>query len=233
MKHVIESGTDGGTLTLFDPAALPDTFEEKVQDDFGGCCDALEKEGRLAWISPGGDGSYLLHVYEDEAVPESLAPHLREPIVVEQFQIPSGRLYFTGGEYAFAKDDSQLKKYSHMGGSISVRPGTWRLTIYRTEYPPDLIDELLRSRVGSRAYRVHESIGCLVGIAVLAVLAGLVLFFKLNVATWSVTALPFALAAVALPLFLTRLKTYRETDRKMREIERDYPSIVAVLKTPS
>src|SRR5262245_7710284 len=160
MKHVIDAGTDAASLLLFDPRALPEDFDTATDPDPVGLLERMQGEGRAYWIDTHADGAYVLHTYVDEPVPESLAAHMRNPVVVESFQVPSGRLYFTGSEYAGAAVDAHLSRYPHMGGYLEARPGVYRLTVYETEYPEDLDEDLLRQEVAPGAFRLHQSMGC-------------------------------------------------------------------------
>jgi hypothetical protein len=217
-------------LTLFDPAAIPEDYDRTPIEDLIPLCDKLEQQGRLKLVNTGGDGSFLLHAYEEEQVPENLRPYLQEPIVLEKFQVPTGRVYLTGTEYVFAKDDSRLRKYPGMGGSFPLKPGVWHLTLYRTEYPDDFHDKLFAEKLQDPGYRLWNSMGCFVGAAVLAFVATIVSFFFLRLMPWSVSALPLGLLVVSLPFIVGNSGSFRRIEARKKEIEREYPSIVAVLK---
>src|SRR5262249_8834820 len=152
-----EAGTDAAGVALFDPGALPGDFDLRIQDDPIELLEILQQDGKAFYTETGGDGAYLLHAYVDEPIPPNLQAHLRDPITIERFSIPTGHLYFTGSEYAFRQDDSFLRRYPHMGGSVAVPAGEYRLTIHRTEYPPDHLERLLRNETGTAAYLLHQS----------------------------------------------------------------------------
>ena len=230
MRHLVEAGTDAALLTLFDPAALPEDFDQTPLDDQISLWDKLEQQGRMKLVNTGGDGSFLLHAYEEEPAPENLRPYLQEPIVLDKLQVPSGTLYFTGTEYVFARDDSRLRKNPLMGGSLPLKPGVWHLTLYRTEYPDDFHDRLFEEKLRGPGYRLWNSMGCLVGAAVLAVVATIASLFFMRLMPWAVSALPLGLLVVSLPFIVGNSESFRRIDAKKREIEREYPSIVAVLK---
>jgi len=230
MRHIVEAGTDAAMLTIFDPAAIPEEYDKTSPGDQIKVCDKLEQEGRLKLVNTGSDGAYLLHAYEAEEVPGYLRAFLKEPIVLEKFQVPSGKLYFTGTEYTFAKDDSYLKRHPHMGGSLSLKPGVWHLTLYRTDYPDDFHDNLFKEKLGGPGYKLYDSMGCFVGLAVLAVIGSIVAFNFMSAKYWAVSVLPLGLLLLSLPFIVSNLPSYRHIDRQKKEIEREYPSIVAVLK---
>ncbi len=96
-------------------------------------------DGSACWINTDGDGNYLLHAYMDEPIPPELLAHADRLEDIE-IRIPSGRLYFTGSEYAFREDDGFLRKHPHMGGSVTLRPGAYRLAFFRTDFPEGLLE---------------------------------------------------------------------------------------------
>src|SRR5262249_45372494 len=135
MRHVVEAGTDAASLLLFDPGALPADFDRQFQIGSVEILEEMNRRGRASWITTDGDGSFLLHIYVDEPIPEQLRPYARESEVVEPFSAPTGRIVCCGSEYAFREDDSRLRQHPHMGTSFTVRPGFYRLTLLRMNYP--------------------------------------------------------------------------------------------------
>ncbi len=71
MRHVMEASTDASSLLLFDPGALPASFDRDFQTGFVEILETLNRQGKLCWIAAEGDGKYLLHAYIGERVPES------------------------------------------------------------------------------------------------------------------------------------------------------------------
>src|SRR4051794_15851905 len=98
MKHILEAGTDAATLALFDPAAMPEDALARRQSDPAAVTEELAEAGRPFGTHPHADGKSTLHAYVDEPLPEGIAPHVRDPVTLENFQAPSGRLYFAGAE---------------------------------------------------------------------------------------------------------------------------------------
>jgi hypothetical protein len=235
MRHIVEAGTDAASLLLFDPGVFPEDFDGRSLDDAVDVLRELTEAGTVRWIDTGGDGGYLLHAYVDEPVPSSLQPYLYDPITVEALPSPTGRLYFTGVEYVFRDDDRQLRKHPHMGGFFAVPPGVCRLTLWRTEYPEGFHEgfrDRLREQVSPWAFRLHQRImGCLVAI----VLFGLVGLAVAAILTprefWMRWLLPPWVLLLLLPFIVARLRPYREAAKRLREIEREYPSIVALLES--
>ena len=148
MRHVIDAGTDAGSLLLFDPAALPADFERRFQHDTVEILERLADEGAVIWINTDADGGYLLHLFVDEPVSPEVLARAVETEEIGEFRIPSGRLFFVGSEYAFREDDGFLRKHPHMGGSVTIRPGLYHATLHRSEFPKD--DVKSRSVVGHR-----------------------------------------------------------------------------------
>ena len=156
MRDVIEAGTDAASLLLFDPGALPPDFEDRLRAGSVEVLARLDDQGKVCWISTEGDGRFLLHAYVDEPVPAALRPYLRDPVVVERFPVPTGRLFLTGSEYAFRDDDQFLRQHPHMGGFCTIRPGAYRLTLYRGVYPVRLARASISRRILTLGVRPLE-----------------------------------------------------------------------------
>jgi hypothetical protein len=230
MRYVIEAGTDAASLLVFDPGALPADFERRFQSDTVEVLGSLSKDGLACWINTEGDGTYLIHAFVDEAVPKELWSYALEPEVTEEFQVPTGRLFFTGSEYAFREDDSFLRRHPHMGGSVSIRPGTYRLTVFRTRYPEQFVEDLFRSQASLQEFWLWRSMKVLIPLAVAAWICLVVIFF-----TTVRVPFPRLLTAIlgfifALPFLVHRLETFRAARRRYKRLERQCPSIFAQLE---
>lgn len=230
MRHIVEAGTDAAGVALFDPVALPEDFDSRVHDDPVGLFEKLQADGQAWYSETGGDGRYLLHVYVDEPVPARLQEHLHEPVIIERFAVPSGRLYFTGSEYAFRQDDRFLKQYPHMGAAVDVPPGEYRLTIARAGYPANHVEHLLRNEVGPVAFQLHQSMGWLATFAVIAVLVLVFSYFQIPREDWLLYVLPASVIVVAIPFIVVRLQQYQEARERFASIQRDHPAMVARLE---
>ncbi len=145
MIHHVTAGTDGATLALFDPAALPPDFDSRFAEDPVGLAGALQNEGRFWFGGTGGDGSYQFTIAEDEPPPTAPAGAVPTEIFRhDNFQIPSGKLFIAGMEYA-ANDPMQGSDCTPKGGlsafamgrSVEVRPGVHRLVVTQLEYDED------------------------------------------------------------------------------------------------
>src|SRR5262245_61494341 len=125
MQQTLTAGTDAASVVVFDPAALPNNFEEKYPDDPISQLEQLSQAGRLFWLDTHADGEYLLGVYIGESLPSALQPFAKSLKLFDQFHVPSGRLFFTGMEYAFRTNDNALRKHPHMGEAADIPPGQY------------------------------------------------------------------------------------------------------------
>src|SRR4051794_33291842 len=230
MRQMIEAGTDAAALLLFDPEALPADFDRRTQADPPEILERLDREGRACWINTEGDGSFLLHIDVDEPLPGTLTPFVGHPEVLEAFQVPSGQLYLTGVEYAFREDDSLLRKYPHMGGSVSIPAGTYRLTVYRASYPKGLVEARFRDEASRWESRFWNSMRHLIPLAVAAWIGLVVIFFTHVRVPFPNFLAPLLGLIFALPFLVRQSGTYREAKEKYAELEREFPAIVAQLE---
>jgi hypothetical protein len=229
MKHIVEAGTDAAALLLFDPAALPKAFDVRSQEDPASLYEELDREGKLRWINTGADGRYLLHAYVDEPIPSFLQPFAQDRVCVETFCVPSGQLYFAGAEYGFRKDDSLLRKYPHMGGSFTLKPGSYQLVLLRTKFPEGMPLKVLKGEVPRVAFWLFQSFGWAVGSAVLAFIGLVVALFQIPLAQWFALAFPPLGFLALLPFLIAKSDGYQRARERYRSIEREFPSIVAHL----
>jgi hypothetical protein len=230
MRYVIEAGTDAASLLLFDPGALPADFERQFQSDTVDVLGRLSNEGKACWVATDGDGLHLVHAFVDEHVPKELWGFAVAPEVIEEFLVPTGQLFVTGSEYAFREDDSFLRRHPQMGGFVSIRPGTYRLTVFRTRYPEQLVEDLFRAQAGPQEYWLWRSTKALIPLAVAAWICLVVIFF-----TTVRVPFPRFLSALlglilALPFLVHRLETYRAARRRFESLEREHPALVAHLE---
>jgi hypothetical protein len=230
MRYQIEAGTDAASLLLFDPGALPADFDGRHQSDPALTLERLEGEGRACWIDSGGDGRFLLHAYVDEPIPASLSPFLGDAEVLEDFRVPSGRLYLTGAEYAFRDDDHLLRKYPHMGGSVTIPAGVYRLLIHRASYPKGNLEARFRAEASPWEYRTWQSMRGVVPTGIAAWI-GLVVIFFTNVRVPFPNLLAPVLGLIfALPFLVRRLEPYRSAKDRYAQLEREFPAMVARLE---
>src|SRR5262245_5275268 len=230
MKHYVEGGTDAASMILFDPEALPDDYEKRCGSAFPALIEELQDSGSAYWLNTCSDGSYELLACEGEPLPSSLLHFASNPVVIERFRVPSGRVYFTGVEYAFRKDDSLLKKFPSMAGTFTIPPGVYRLTLFEMDYPEDYVEDQIRQQVPPRLYWWSQSMGCFVWPLLLALVVTVLLIFYLPWPAGLVYALPSSGALILLLWGLFRLKPYRQAQEARRRVERQYPGFVAELQ---
>ena len=231
MRYVIEATTDAAALLLFDPAALPADFEQQFQSDASGALAQLHRRGLACWIPVAADGSYLLHVYLDEPIPQALRPCLREPLSIASFPVPSGWLHFTGAECAFRDDDSILAQNPRMGGSAAIAPGTYRLTLFRTVYPAGHVGRHFRASVSRPDYALWASMYALVPLAVAAWIGLVVIFFTTVRVPFPSFLAPLLMAIFSLPFLVRRLPAYKSVRERYRSVERQFPALVVQLES--
>lgn len=228
MKHILTAGTDVASVLLFDPASLPDGVDGCK--DPGDLFPKLEKQGRLCWISTDGDGRYLLHVYVEEAPPEGLARLLKDPIRIEAFSVASGKLYFAGAEYGFHLDDSMLRKHPHMGSFCEIASGSYALELYRAESASEALSARFAEMATPSEASLHGAFGGLVALAVIAVLAALISVFFLPWKWWGRCIAGPAVLLTLAAMGVWASKTYQNAEKKWQEVQREFPSLVAVMR---
>ena len=231
MKHVVEAGTDAASLLLFDPAALPAHFDSMTANDPAEILSQLDEEGRLFWINTDGDGRYLLHAYVDEQPDEQFRQFMKDPRVSDSFTVAGESVYFAGAEYAFKEDDSRYQAYPHMGGPFPIENGTYRVALYRTEYPEGLLEESFRKRVSPTQYFVHQSFSWFMATGVISVIVLLASLIFASWEVWIAFMLPLAVLVILLLIGLNRVPVYQAANNVWRQVQREFPSIVATLHT--
>jgi hypothetical protein len=230
MDRTLEGGTDAGGMVLFDPAALPDDFDSKQKTDPVSQLELLTRAGRLYWLDTHADGSYSLGVCAGDGLPVRLKPYARALDACERFQVPSGRLFFTGVEYAFRADDSLLRKHPHMGEYAELPAGTYRAEFFAFEYPEDFHEDRLRRRLPAVLFGIHRLMNTLAPIGCLAFLALLGSLFVLDWTVWVTVALPCGVSLIAPPLILSRLPAYRRADLIYKRIQKEFPGYGVLLQ---
>jgi hypothetical protein len=230
MRYVIEAGTDAASLLLFDPGALPPDFEQRLQTGTLEISVRLDEEGKVCWISTEGDGGFSLHAYVDEPIAEQLLANLFDPVRVESFPVPTGRVFFTGSEYAFRDDDQLLRQHPHMGGFFTIRPGAYRLNLYRGVYPSGALEQRFGSESSTWEFILWNSMRVLIPLAVAAWIGLVVIFFTRSRVPWPPLLAPSLGLIFVLPFLVRRLETYRLARERYASLEREYPSFIAELE---
>jgi hypothetical protein len=242
MRAIIEARTDSATVCFFDPVALPVDFDERAKKDPVEVVQKLAKQGRIWCWDTGADGGYLFHFYVDEEVPKRIQTHALEPQQLSGFHVPSGTLWACGTEYA-ARDPGQagLDKFTHMGQKFNLPAGDYAVTVWRTEWPDQAIEQELERRSPKGLPKWANLLGTLTGVLfVVTFLATIAAAIKTLPLLWrggwtSDVAVVWAglgvawLVCVLLMAVLNRI----EKNPARREVEREFPSIVVLMRGPS
>jgi hypothetical protein len=219
-------------MVLFDPAALPMDFDAKYEDDPVTQLEELMRLGRLCWINTEGDGYYTLGIYVRAGLPADLEPFAKPIETIDRFQVPSGRLFFTGVEYAFQTDDSKLRKYPHMGDAADVRAGTHPAVFFEFEYPKNFHIALLKRRLSAAEFLAYQLMNTLTPIGCIVLLAMLGSFWIMKWTLWAKMILPCGLGLLALPLLLSKLPINRKARAVHKNICKEFPGYGILLQTP-
>jgi hypothetical protein len=230
MRHVVEAGTDAASLLLFDPGALPADFDRPPYADTVEILERISSEGRASWIATDRDGSFVLHAYVDEPIPEGLRPYAHELEVKASFSAPTGRIIFCGSEYAFREDGSLLQRFPQMGSSFTVRPGSYRLTLLRMNYPDGYLEQRFRETASPWQYRVWMSMRWLIPLAVAAWIGLFVIIFIRSRVPYPRFLAPLLGLIIGLPFLVTRLETYRSARERFTTLEQEQPWGAALLE---
>jgi len=230
MRYEIEAQTDTASLLLFDPAALPGFPERAFQSGFSESLEQLTGQGLACGIDTHGESSLLLHVYVDETTPADLWDHLREPRMVAEFQVPSGLLVLAGLEHASRDEESFARRHPGEGNSISIRPGIYRLILYRTGYPANLLDSRFRSAISPSEWLLWHTMTLLIPLAIAAWIGLVVIFFTNVRVPFPGYLAPVLVLIFALPFAVRRMDAYGSLKARYASLAREYPSLVARLE---
>lgn len=227
---VLEGGTDAGSMLIFDPGASPDDYDERMRSDPLAAIEPLAEDGKLYWLNTNSDGGYSLGVCLGGRLPGELSRFAKPLGVAGRFVAPSGRLFFTGIEYAFRHDDRLLRRYPHMGACQPIAPGVYHLGFYEMDYPEGFHEGLLRERLPANVFRLYTAMNdWMIPLICVGVLLLSVSFFSLGVRVWSITALPAGLALVLPVVLLSRTPTYRQARGLLLDLQRRYPDYMVTV----
>lgn len=240
MRHVIETGTDGATLCFFDPAALPDDFDEQVKSGPIEVFEELTAAGRFWWTSTGGDGGFLFHFYMDEPVPERIAERAQDRYEI-RIALPSGQLWACGAEYA-AKDPRRgssatprhgLAGSPRMGGRCEAAPGSYSGAAWRTEWPDDAEKNAIKAQLGGDFYARERFWGLSFALSYVAAFVMIIATGGLAIKGFRPEVLGWLSGAVVLLIALAYFSRRRlrgfENNPARKELARAFPSIVVQL----
>ena len=143
------------------------------------------------------------------------------------FPVPTGRLVFAGSECAFRDDDSFLRNHPHMGSSVRVTPGVYRLLVFQTQYPKRLVEQLFRNQATLWEYCLWMSMVVLIPLAIAAWIGLVVIFFTTVHVPFPGFLAPLLALVFTLPFLVRRLEVYRLAKERFATLEREHPAVVA------
>jgi len=229
MKAILSAGTDVASVSLFDPAALDDSFDRQIEADPQAAIETMGDAGRVIEFQTGGDGDYLFHLYLDEPMPASFEKYAKDPISVDTFAIPSGTVWAVGTEYVSHDPKTALGRATHMGSRAEVPPGEYEVTLYRTDWPERLIEREVRKRTGKPG-RLESTLETIGGACFPAAFFSFALF-PLGLRRWLMYGLPLALSLLfVIPFIIFNLPIMKRAQKIRAEVEREYPSVVVEMR---
>jgi hypothetical protein len=209
-KLVLPGGTDVAELALFSVDALPARSPE------ADALRALEQRAALMRFPTGKDGSYLLHAYIDEAVPDELLRYCDVSGVQQgRLELEHGRLGFGGIESVFAG----FEPNAAIRSDAVLAPGKYAITGYRTAFPEHRVKRAIEAAL-SKDDQKHLAAPMKLVVSGLIFMAGAIVL-----KAWLVAAVIALAVAAGLRMFFKNPHTVRLLERK-RTIERAHPSIV-------
>lgn len=232
MKHILEAGTDGACIAVFDAWALPVEFDASAAHDPRQAAEDAQQAGCCFFSDTGGDGSHVLHVYVDEDVPPALLGQATSVGRHDAFQLPSGRLFFTGAEYLCR--DELLEPAATVSEQRAELPcGSYAARFYQVESTNDE-SRRIDAALGRSGRGLLAALPVLVSTVLLAFIAAAFLFFNGGASRSFALALLLATSAAAGAFLLERMPAYRSALRQRTSLRQEHcPDFILVLTTPS
>jgi hypothetical protein len=227
---IAEASTEQGKVVLWDPAALPEDFDSRFRGEAPELLEKLQKKGVLRVHKTGEDGDCRLHLYVDEPPPADIARFLKNPGHMSRLAVPGGQLWLAGAEFVFRTEDAELKKWPAMGTRIEIPPGTYDFRWSRVKISGEALEEQRRAALGEDVYEKLQGEPGRLGICLVLTLLAVTLHFLEGPALWSWALLTLAAGAWIVFLASRRTPAYRKAKERLRELERETPSLVAELQ---
>ena len=225
-RLVLDGGTDVAEMMFFSLDELPSECGSKEE------LARLEEQHKVIRLPTGADGSYLLHLYVDEEIPDTVRCYCSENDALHtEFETVSGRIAFGGTESAY--DAFETK--SLIRSDANIPPGRFKATAFRTDFPDDQVDKDLKRKLGAKGAGMLDFPGTIfmltaVGTLVLSILGGVISGSR---------GVAFATGIATIVAGRFWYRSYTGTDEFARlnemgdEIQREYPSIVIRLEKSS
>ena len=146
MTHLIlPGGTDVAEMALFASDSLPD---ETPGNDM---VSRLETMGVLLRFPTGSDGSYLLHAYVSEPIPDDVLNYCdREDPITGAIDLPGGKLAFGGIESACRN----YKPNPNIRSDAEISPGQYSVIAYKTDIPDEIFEHARSYALTSKERRI-------------------------------------------------------------------------------
>jgi hypothetical protein len=229
MQLALEGGTETGSMLLFDPGSLPPEIDHNLRRSRR-LLRKLAESGALYRIPQNAEGWFTLRAFLDEPLPpqfECVAELVDSEKLIE---VKDGRLFFTGSEYAFHRDDALLRKYPSMGGHQSIPAGTYALDLFALSYPEGFHEAMLKKRTASKDRRVRSTAHSL---GMVLAFAPVFFVFFLFVLPWRLSqswVIPVMAAALTGAWMLIRAAAYQRTAEQEKMIYREFSDYAMVLR---
>lgn len=233
MRAIVDASTDGATLTVYDPEALPQDFDERFAvSEPGLLMEEVDAAGACALLETAGDGEHIIHLYIDEVPAEGTVRHAECSVYEGVLRFPSGKLYCDGAEYT-GRDRRGMDDMAPGPADLTLPPGDYSARFILMNYPPSYVRSCMRAGLSLTerfTLRVLES--AMVAGFMLPLLGFIYIFassrgwpYKIGILLASFLFLWLAMLAMNhLPLYA------RAADKRDRIKQSKLPDIVGVLE---
>lgn len=215
MPHLrLAGGTDVAEMALFDADSLPDSKSSAES------LLALAEFNSIIRFPTGADGGYLLHLFVDEAIPDSL----RKYCVIDNNL--SGTFVTKGGNVAFGGVESTFSSFRsnpHIRSDGVIDSGTYSYTAFNTDFPNDLIAQAIQVEASSGERWLSRA-------PVLIVLSTIFVSASLVVAQRFLIAGAMLFAGYRILRWLQARPGYKALIARRDAAQLDFPSIVVELR---
>jgi hypothetical protein len=231
MHIAIRTGTDIAAVGAGDPSLLASLLETKGRGFDRQRADLVASHA-LWRAETGADGAYLIYLYVNEDPPAAIGSPLKDPIVIDRFQVPSGRLLVAGEDVLLGA--RSLSEYPQMGQEVQIGAGQYTLTAFRSEAADELLEQRFLERATPDERRAWALGNRLAGVCFFLSVVALVAAYFTYLRTLSPIAafLPLIVATAAWlgRSRFRRAALYQSAKRIFHASELELPSIVLVLK---
>jgi hypothetical protein len=214
-RIILSGGTDSAEMALFSTDELPSSGN---LDD--GAVERLERQGLAIRFETDADGSYLMHLYVDEPVPDG----------VIKYSVPAlkrSAILRTGGGIAFGGLESMCSDFQEnesIRSDAKIPAGEYEVEIDFVAYP----DEMVRVAIHKQAWASQSpwlrATPAAIGAAVLLAIGSLI------VHAWWLAGALFAMAAVFGGKLLFGNAIRQKAVQRANEAALNFPTIVAEVR---